>query len=54
MVICDFIAASAETDAEIAMPELHYNGVCNNIVVNIYAPEGVFPEGTNVKGENEK
>ena len=37
-----------ETDAEIAMPELHYNGVCNNIVVNIYAPEGVFPEGTNV------
>ena len=38
----------ADGEAEVAMPEFRYNGACNNIVVNIYAPEGVFPEGTNV------
>ena len=36
----------SESEKEIAMPEFHYNGVCNGIAVAIRAPEGVFPEGT--------
>ena len=36
----------SENEKEIAMPEFHYNGVCNGIAVAIRAPEGVFPEGT--------
>ena len=36
----------SESEKEIAMPEFHYNGVCNGIAVAIQAPEGVFPEGT--------